>query len=332
MPKHIVRLLVLMGVLGAFALAAKAFFTPESFYQYGHYRALAVPEIAAQEPVFQTHRYCEACHTDRFALWSSQSHKSVTCEVCHGPAKGHPASGKLPIPADTQKLCTLCHEQMAERPRAQPQVQASVHSGGQSCNACHNPHSPKIGTAATVKVAGDAAVGRERAASCAGCHGALGISGNDTWPSLAGQSAPYLARILGAYRSGDQHDVIMTPIAQALGESDVRDLAVYYAGLSCDTASRTQVTGDLAAGRALAKGCAACHGETGIAPNAAWPSLAGQKPGYLGNALKAFRAGLRKDPLMAGVARGLSDADITNLAAFYAVQRCENQTQAGRTP
>ena len=52
-------------------------------------------------------------------------------------------------------------------------------------------------------------------------------------------------------------------------------------------------------------------------------TLAGQKAGYLVNVLKAFRGGLRKDPMMAGVVRGLSDADITNLAAFYAAQSCQ---------
>ena len=74
----------------------------------------------------------------------------------------------------------------------------------------------------------------------------------------------------------------------------------------------------------LAKNCAACHGETGIASNPAWPKLAAQKPGYLVNVLKAFRAGLRKDPMMAGVSRGLSDTDIANLAAYYAAQSCQS--------
>jgi cytochrome c553 len=90
--------------------------------------------------------------------------------------------------------------------------------------------------------------------------------------------------------------------------------------------------GDSAAGKALAKSCAACHGETGIAPNPAWPRLAGQKPSYLANALKAFRAGLRKDPTMAGVARNLSDTDISNLAAFYAEQSCEPAKETRRAP
>ena len=79
----------------------------------------------------------------------------------------------------------------------------------------------------------------------------------------------------------------------------------------------------VAAGKELAKNCAACHGETGISANAAWPNFAGQKTGYLVNVLKAFRGGLRKDPMMAGVVRGLSDTDINNLAAYYATQRCQ---------
>ena len=53
---------------------------------------------------------------------------------------------------------------------------------------------------------------------------------------------------------------------------------------------------------------------------------------YVANALKAFRAGLRKDPMMAGVARGLSDTDIVNLAAYYAEQGCAPTTQARSTP
>jgi cytochrome c553 len=48
--------------------------------------------------------------------------------------------------------------------------------------------------------------------------------------------------------------------------------------------------------------------------------------------LKAFRAGLRKDPMMAGVARGLSDADIANVAAYFSEQSCRPATQARKTP
>jgi cytochrome c553 len=50
------------------------------------------------------------------------------------------------------------------------------------------------------------------------------------------------------------------------------------------------------------------------------------------NVLKAFRAGLRKDPMMAGVARGLSDTDIANLAAYYTAQSCGPATKGRKTP
>ena len=331
MPKHIVRLIILIVAFGIVALIAKSYFTVESFYKYGHYRADSVREIAAQEPAFQTPRYCQACHSERVAQWSANNHKTVICEVCHGAAQGHPQNGKLPIPKDTRKLCTLCHEAMPGRPRTQPQIDLAQHSGGQQCIVCHNPHAPKIASAA-VKVTGNAAAGEKRAAVCAGCHGAQGISPNDTWPNLAGQHAAYLARILGAYKSGAQKDVAMTPIAQPLSDADVQNLASYYGSLSCKAEPSATRVGDITAGKALAKNCTACHGETGIASNPAWPKLAGQKAGYLVNVLKAFRAGLRKDPMMAGVTRGLSDADIANLAAYFAAQSCQPTTQGKKTP
>ena len=186
--------------------------------------------------------------------------------------------------------------------------------------------------AAAAKVAGDPVAGRKRAADCASCHGAQGISPNDTWPNLAGQSAAYLARILAAYKSGDQKDVAMTPLAQALSDADIQNLAAYYGSLSCAAAPSGAPVGDAAVGKILAKNCTACHGETGISSNPAWPSIAGQSAGYLTNVLKAFRAGLRKDPMMAGVTRALSDADIANLAAYYAAQNCRPATQGRGTP
>lgn len=324
MPKHITRLLLLLGVAAVLAIVARALAIPDSFYRFGHFRADSVIEIAAKEPVFQGSGYCASCHGERHAEWSGNSHKSVACETCHGAAKGHPANGKLPTPADTRALCSLCHEAIVGRAQMARQVVLTSHSADQPCRTCHNPHAPKIAAAAT-KVTGDVARGRKLAdAQCASCHGAQGISPNDTWPSLAGQNAAYLQRITSAYKTGDQQDVMMTPLAKALSDEDIRDLAVYYAGLDCtDRVAAARSRGNVAAGKALAANCASCHGETGIGQNAAWPNFAGQKADYLVNVLKAFRGGLRKDPMMAGVVRGLSDADIVNLAAYYAAQSCK---------
>ncbi len=78
------------------------------------------------------------------------------------------------------------------------------------------------------------------------------------------------------------------------------------------------VAGDAAAGKAKSALCAACHGADGISPSPLWPNLAGQKEAYLVKQIKAFKNGERKDPSMAPMVAGLTDADIENLAAYYA--------------
>lgn len=66
-----------------------------------------------------------------------------------------------------------------------------------------------------------------------------------------------------------------------------------------------------------AKTCVACHGEQGISNNELWPNIAGQKAQYLEKQIKEFKNGKRSDPLMTGIAKGLSDKEIHELAEFY---------------
>ena len=331
MPKHIFRLIMVLAAGLGIALSAKWYFTADSFYEYGHFRADSVPEIAARKVAWQGGGYCRDCHSERHAQWSANSHKTVNCEICHGPAQDHPAKGKLPIPADTRQLCSLCHAKMAERPRTQPQIVLAEHGGGQQCVVCHNPHAPKL-AGVVANVTGNPAAGaKKHAESCAGCHGANAVSANDSWPNLAGQNAAYLVRMLGAYKSGAQTDPMMSPIAKTLSDADIQNLAAYFGSLSCKSAAKPASAANVENGKALARNCAACHGEGGVASNPAWPHLAGQRAVYLANMLKAFRAGLRKDPMMAGVTRGLSDADIADLAAYYAAQSCAPAKGRGKT-
>lgn len=72
---------------------------------------------------------------------------------------------------------------------------------------------------------------------------------------------------------------------------------------------------------AKAKTCVGCHGADGnsMVPN--FPKLAGQHANYLEKALKDFRDGFRKDATMAAFAKGLSDQEIKDLAAYYAAQK-----------
>jgi cytochrome c553 len=76
--------------------------------------------------------------------------------------------------------------------------------------------------------------------------------------------------------------------------------------------------GDATAGQALAAPCAACHGQNGVAVLPAYPNLAGQGEAYLRKQLGLIKSGARAVPLMAGQLDALSEADLANLAAFYA--------------
>ncbi len=74
---------------------------------------------------------------------------------------------------------------------------------------------------------------------------------------------------------------------------------------------------DPAAARSKAVQCAACHGADGVAVLPDAPNLAGQNALYLAKALKDYRSGARKHEQMNVMAKGLSDRDIENLAAYY---------------
>lgn len=347
MPKHVVRLILVMVAFGVAAYAAKVYFTPASFYEYGHFRGDSVVEIASSKPLYKGPDYCQACHAERHAEWSAGAHnriqagKVVRCETCHGPAGGrdehgrfeyastgvdHPASGKLPVPSDTVKLCTTCHEKMPGRPSAQPQIVVETHAGGQQCKTCHNPHSPKIVLAAVSAKApaGNAAAGKAKAASCAACHGAAGVSGNAAWPSLAGQKAGYLIDALKAYQSGAREDATMAGVVKGMSDADMKNISTYYSGLSCRNAA-AGVGGRQAAatGKTKVAQCAACHGAAGISTHPAWPSLAGQPSEYLITAMKAYKSGARKHPMMTGVAKAMSDEDARDVSAYYAFAACK---------
>lgn len=343
MPKHIARLIVLLVTFGAVAYAAKVFFTDDSFYRFGHYRGDSVVEIASEKPKHKGSEYCRTCHAERYAEWAKGVHhdakagKVVQCEVCHGAAGGrdkaagfayattgvdHPASGKLPVPADTAKLCTLCHEQMPGRPAEQRQIVVAEHAGTQQCKACHNPHSPRIilgvdtATVAAGKAAGGAA--GDPAGRCTACHGADGISSNPAWPSLAGQRSAYLVEAVKAYQTGARDNAMMAGIAKGLSDADAQKVAAHYEALKRAIPAVGVANKEIGAGKARASACAACHGASGVSSNPAWPSLAGQHRDYLVAALAAYKSGSRKNDVMAGVAKDLSDADVRALAGYYA--------------
>ena len=76
-------------------------------------------------------------------------------------------------------------------------------------------------------------------------------------------------------------------------------------------------TGNAAAGKRKAGTCAACHGDGNKTINDTYPKLAGQYPEYLEKALHEYKSGKRKNPIMGGMAKPLSEQDIADLAAYF---------------
>ncbi len=79
-------------------------------------------------------------------------------------------------------------------------------------------------------------------------------------------------------------------------------------------------TGNAATGKNKAEPCKACHGEAGISASPEFPKIAGQHADYLATALRHYKAGKRKNAIMAGQVANLSEKDMVDLAAYYASQ------------
>jgi len=176
---------------------------------------------------------------------------------------------------------------------------------------------PPAATKAAPPRADPVALGKAAAAACAGCHGESGTSAMPGTPSLAGLHPAYLADATKAYKSARRKSDVMQPMVAALSDADASNIALYYA-LQAPARTSVPPAGDAGAGKAAAGACAGCHGESGVSATPATPSLAGQDAQYLATALAQYKAGSRGDDAMKGIAAGLDEAAMRNLAAHYA--------------
>ncbi len=96
-------------------------------------------------------------------------------------------------------------------------------------------------------------------------------------------------------------------------------LAVVFTGVAAQGAEPAAAAVEPAKGATISTNvCVACHTNDGSRGIAANPILQGQHPEYLVKQLTEFKAGLRENAIMRGMAATLSDADMKNVAAFYA--------------
>ena len=76
--------------------------------------------------------------------------------------------------------------------------------------------------------------------------------------------------------------------------------------------------GDAAKGKEKAALCSACHGADGNTPLAPeYPKLASQPADYLEKALRDYKSGKRKNPLMGPQAQNLTKQDMKDLATYF---------------
>ena len=179
----------------------------------------------------------------------------------------------------------------------------------------------------TLTAAGNIEAGKQKAATCAVCHGPDGNSNNPSWPNLAGQHAEYIKKQLEDYRAGRRKSDQMAPLAMILSDQDIADLAAYYAAEKPRygmTRPENVEPGEFLyragnADKGLAA-CMACHGPNGIGnPAANYPRINAQHAAYTELQLKAFKAEERTNDLngiMRDIAGRMSNDSIQAVADY----------------
>lgn len=173
----------------------------------------------------------------------------------------------------------------------------------------------------TARAEGNVPRGQARAYTCLGCHGIANYMNafpNYSVPKLGGQNAKYIEIALKAYASGERAHPTMYSHASGMSDEARADIAAFFAGLG-NTHGTDQVIGTPPP---ATQTCVACHGANGgQTVSDEYPKLAGQQADYLVQALKDYKSGKRKNPVMAGIVAGLDERDFEVVAQFFARQK-----------
>jgi cytochrome c553 len=173
--------------------------------------------------------------------------------------------------------------------------------------------------ATAAHAAADPAAGAAKAEACAACHGKAGLSQTALTPSLAGQPEAFLQWQLVYFRSGTRKSPVMQPMAAALSDDDIRNLAAHFAAQKPPAASTNGAAEPAMyeVGRKLAQQhrCASCHKDDFSGAQAA-ARTAGQREDYLVKALGDFKAGTRTGGGVAAMADAVYPLDAAQLKAL----------------
>jgi cytochrome c553 len=91
-------------------------------------------------------------------------------------------------------------------------------------------------------------------------------------------------------------------------------------------ATFAEAGGDPLAGKKKVAKCVVCHGRDGIAKIPDAPNLAGQKEAYILRSFAAYKSGERRNEQMSVIAKSVGDAELADIAAYYAAIKVTVET------
>jgi cytochrome c553 len=109
-------------------------------------------------------------------------------------------------------------------------------------------------------------------------------------------------------------------------------VTIVYASESADTIKQRVGSGDPVVGKAKSSLCQSCHGEFGFSLEELIPNLAGQYSIYIAKEMRNFQSGVRKHPVMSPMAMTINDADLDDIAAYFASQEKMHGSGWGDNP
>ncbi len=164
----------------------------------------------------------------------------------------------------------------------------------------------------------DLAKGQQLSASCAACHTQDGSRGTPANPILAAQHPEYITKQLIEFKSGKRKNAIMSGMAAALSEEDMKHIAPGFARDPKTVALGEQIYRGGIVAKAV-PACAGCHSPNGAGIPSQYPRLSGQHAEYTEAQLQAFRSGLRgNNAQMTAISSKLSDAEMKAVADYLA--------------
>ncbi len=162
---------------------------------------------------------------------------------------------------------------------------------------------------------------------CAACHAPDGNSLIPVNPKLAQQHPQYIIKQLTEFKAGKRENAVMTGMAAALSEDDMKNIAYWLASKKA-TPGAAKEKELVLLGEKIYRGgiadrqipaCAGCHSPNGAGIPAQYPRLSGQHAEYAVAQLTAFRDGVRKNSLqMTEIAAKLNDREIKAVSDYVA--------------